>query len=229
MMNPASERVILAKHATAHGEIQLQQRLLADGTPAFEIISNGVFLMAGYNQVSERALARLTLARLPHDTELKVLVGGLGMGFTLQETLAHNAAVTVIEISPHIIDWNRSYFSSLNGQALSDPRVKLIQDDIYALLSTTSAATYHAILLDVDNGPSWLARPGNARLYTLEALTGWAKRLRPGGCLSVWSAQAEPEFLSRLRATFPHVQEVCLPVPGPKKEPIENFIYRACK
>ncbi len=229
MSSLPSERVVLARHVTSSGEIQLQQRPLPDGSPALEIISDGVFLMASYNQVSERALARHALEDLKtgQGAELRVLVGGLGMGFTLQETLSGEvASVDVVEISPYIIEWNRTHFAPLNGDVLTDPRVRLIQDDLYNFLCTSSTAAYHAILLDVDNGPSWLAHEHNARLYTHEALERWSALLTPGGSLAVWSAQPEPEFLERIRTVFSRAEEIPILAPNHKQEPIEHFIYR---
>ncbi len=241
MLDVPSKRIILARHTTPGGEIQLQQRPLANGELAFEIIVDGVFLMASYNQESERALARCALELLPKtgpglqiNSGLRLLVGGLGMGFTLQQALSFEnvAAVDIVEISPRIIEWNRTYFAPLNGQALSDPRVSLIQEDLVAFLEDRNRRDrrYHSILLDVDNGPSWLAYENNAQLYTTEAMQNWSAMLFPGGSLAVWSAQREPEFLERLQATFLRVEEISVvttSVATPKKGPLEQFIYRA--
>jgi spermidine synthase len=226
-----SQRTILGRHATPTGEIQLQQRPLADGTLAFEIIVDGVFLMASYNQTSERALARCALDALTSKENLRLLVGGLGMGFTLQEALSSDQVITVdvVEISPHIIEWNRTHFAPLNGDVLADARVTLIQEDIYTVLKVLPPrGQYHAILLDVDNGPSWLAHENNSRLYTLEALQWWAAQIIPGGCLTIWSAQAEPEFLQRLRTVFDQAEEISVQATD-GKDPVEQFVYRAVK
>jgi spermidine synthase len=232
MVSLPSERVVLARHVTPGGEIQLQQRPLPDGSPAFEIISDGVFLMASYNQGSGRALARHALEAVEtgpdsEQRELRILVGGLGMGFTLQETLTRDvASVDVVEISPYIIEWNRTHFAPLNGDVLADPRVRLIQDDLYTVLYTSSTAAYLAILLDVDNGPSWLAHEKNARLYTYEALERWSALLNPGGTFTVWSAQPEPEFLERMQTIFSRAEEISILAPNHQQEPLEHFIYR---
>ncbi|MCB0188735.1 MAG: hypothetical protein KDE31_30910, partial [Caldilineaceae bacterium] len=188
MTSPSTTRTVLARHPAGEGEIQLQQRQWPDGAVAYEIIANGVFLMAIYNQISERALATWALNATHADLtdDRRVLIGGLGMGFTLQAALAHDvAAVDVVEISPHIVEWNHTYFADLNGDALADPRVTLIQDDLLQLQSTLAAASYAAILLDVDNGPSWLTYEANARLYTDAALQRWAHALLPGGVFAV--------------------------------------------
>lgn len=232
MISLPAGRVVIARHTTFEGEIQLQRRPLPDGSPAFEIISNGVFLMASYNQTSERALASTTLKAMNPGlfSELRVLIGGLGMGFTLLEILAHKvSSVDVVEISPHIIDWNRTHLVSLNDNVLADPRVRLIQDDLHTVLSTSSPASYSAILLNVDNGPSWLVHENNARLYTVDALKRWSSMLMPGGALAVWSAQREPEFLQRMMTIFGYAGEVVIVAPNVKNEPTEYFIYYGLK
>ena len=235
MVSLPSERIILARHVTPSGEIQLQQRPLADGSLAFEIISDGVFLMASYNQASARALARHALEAVQPSpgskpVELRVLVGGLGMGFTAQETLTPDVtSVDVVEISPYIIEWNRTHFAPLNGDVLADPRVKIIQDDLYTVLHASPTAAYHAILLDVDNGPSWLAHPDNDRLYTREALERWSERLMPGGAFGVWSAQPEPEFLKRMQTVFGQAEEILVVAPDYSAEPVEYFLYQGLK
>lgn len=227
-----SERIVLARHATPNGEIQLQQRPLSDGSVVLEIISNGIFLMANYNQISERALARCAFAAIPATSNIyqRVLVGGLGMGFSLQETLNYKVvAVDVVEIDPHVVDWNRTYFAPLNGDVLADSRVNVVQDDLYTILHTSPATTYDVILLDVDNGPSWLVDEMNERLYTLAALERWLAMLITGGSFAVWSAQPEPEFLVRLQTIFPQAEEIPITAPNQKSKPVEYFIYRATK
>ena len=162
------------RQVTHGGEIVLQQRTLADGSAAFEIIADGVFLMASYNQTSERALARHAIEAIQSGTtrdDFRILVGGLGMGFTLQECLVVAAErgyenssiqVDVAEISPAIIEWNRSHLAPLSGHDLDRPNVRLIQADLHDVLMRTPVSTYDIIVLDVDNGPS-LAGPRTER------------------------------------------------------------------
>ncbi len=232
-MNPQpQERVVLARHTTPSGEIQLQQRQLDDGSTAFEIISDGVFLMASYNQTSGRAQARHSLAELDNrqGPEPRVLIGGLGMGFTLQETLDLGVeSVDVVEISPYIIEWNRSHFAALNGNALADPRVTIIQQDLYSFLTALSHDVYDAILLDVDNGPSWLAHEQNDRLYDEQGLMHWRDVLRLGGVFTVWSAQAEPDFLKGIKIAFSSAREIVIPIPSLQREPLEDYLYLGTK
>ena len=126
--------------------------------------------MASYNRASERALATLALEWAAGAT-LWVLVGGLGMGFTLRAALDHPAvgAVEVVEVEPAIVEWNRTHLADLAGGCLDDPRVRLVQADVVRYLAT-APGPYDAICLDVDNGPGWLASPGNRRLYSLKGL-----------------------------------------------------------
>lgn len=222
------ERLVIARHDTANGEIQLQQRRLPDGSTVFEIISNGVFLMASYNQTGGRALASSTLeaADAGRHRHHRVLIGGLGMGFTLQEALAREVSVVdVVETSRYIVEWNQTHFGSINDHALAHPNVRLIQDDLYNVLWTSDAAAYSAILLDVDNGPSWLVYEDNVRLYTPEALERWLELLMPGGALGVWSAQPEPEFVERMAALFPYTTEVAVAGTDHGDASADCFIY----
>ncbi|RME45348.1 MAG: spermine/spermidine synthase, partial [Chloroflexi bacterium] len=146
-----SERVVIARETTPNGELQLQRR----GRDVYEIIYNGVFLMASYNEPSARALATLALSRLPATrTGLRVLVGGLGMGYTLAASLSDPRVerVDVVEIEPLIVHWNREYLGGLAGFPLDDHRTHLHEADLVTFVQSTRV-TYDALLLDVDNGP----------------------------------------------------------------------------
>lgn len=223
---------VLARHATNTGEIQLQHRLRDDGSDVFEIISDGVFLMSSQFHLGEQVLAQYALfdieQHLPADR--RVLIGGLGMGFTLQETLEHAVTkVDVVEISNHVVNWNRRFFTPLNKNALSDPRAHLIHQDLYCVLNQAKPATYAAIILDVDNGPSWLAHAQNARLYTDEALATWSALLVPDGVLAVWSAQMEPAFMERMKRHFRDVEEATVLLPDPKGRTRNDYVYRGIR
>jgi len=219
---------VLARCATSTGEIQLQSRRRPDRSVVFEIISNGVFLMSSEFHLGEQVLARQALRNIVQHAhaDRRVLIGGLGMGFTLQEVLKHPVReVHVVEISNHVIDWNDQYFSNLNTRAISDPRTHLIRRDLFSVLCESDSATYAAIILDVDNGPSWLAHERNARLYTDEALAAWSTLLGPDGVLAVWSAQVEPAFMERMKRHLRNVEETRVPVPDPQGRPRNDYVY----
>jgi spermidine synthase len=177
-----SGRTVLARLTTPTAEWQLQSR-----DSHYEIICNGVFLMASYNRASDRSLATVALSRTRGD-RLRILVGGLGIGFTAQAALEDTrvAVLEVVEIEATMVAWHRTYFASLCGQPLDDPRTALVQADLVHLRLASGA--YDAILLDTDNGPDWLVRDANARLYTAEAAKRFLTALRPGGVLAYWSA-----------------------------------------
>jgi spermidine synthase len=138
-----------------------------------------------------------------------VLIGGLGVGFSLAEALTLDpAAVTVVEIEPAVIRWNREH---LGTAALDDPRVTVAVADLAAFL-IAGTGEYDAICLDVDNGPEWTVTVDNAALYGESGLSAVDRRLAPGGTVAVWSANRAPEFEARLRARYAEVQTIEVPV-----------------
>jgi len=159
--------------------------------------------MSTYGEESESELARLALAALGERRGARVLVGGLGVGYTLREALRQEwvGHVTVIEIEPVVEVWARTYFRSFNGGALSDPRTTAITDDIGPYIRSTHKR-YDAIVLDVDNGPDEAVLAQNASLYDEAGLGVWARRLTNGGVLAIWSARRVPGFDERLRRVF---------------------------
>ncbi|WP_329052266.1 spermidine synthase [Amycolatopsis sp. NBC_01488] len=186
------------------GELVLRR----DGE-AYEVIENGVFLMDTRNGESERLL--VTGALTPGAA---VLIGGLGVGFSLRAALdAGASSVVVVEREPAVIVWNRSGpLRTVHGDALADPRVRVVPADLVSWLETTSDR-FDALCLDIDNGPEWTVTEGNAQLYSDAGLTRLASLLNSGGVLAVWSAGAAPAFASRLRAHFASVREVAVEVP----------------
>lgn len=162
---------------------------------------DGVELMSTRVFGSEEALAELALQRLHPRTATRVLVGGLGMGFTLARTLAlvgSDAVVEVAELVPEVVTWNRELLGEFARHPLRDPRTRVVVGDVGEVLAA-SAAIYDAVLLDVDNGPAALSRPGNDRLYGAHGLAAARAALRPGGVLAVWSSGADPAFAASLR------------------------------
>jgi spermidine synthase len=168
----------------------------------FSIRANGQLLMNSRQHHSEEAFAEAALAALPARAQVHVLVGGLGCGYTLAATLARlgaDGAVTVAEIVPAVVRWNRELLGELNGKPLEDARVQVFEGDICQLFRDPKAR-FDVILLDVDNGPRAVARESNAWLYTPAGLAAIRGSLRPKGVLAVWSAGPEVGFSARLRA-----------------------------
>jgi len=160
----------------------------------------GSDLMNNRQHGSEDALAELGCAGLGTAPRARVLIGGLGMGFTLRaalDRLAPTAAVEVAELVPAVIAWNRGLLAPLAGAPLEDPRVTVHTGDVVALIAG-SRDRYDAILLDVDNGPDALTSPSNARLYGVNGLARIRTALAPHGILGVWSAADDVRFTARM-------------------------------
>jgi spermidine synthase len=175
-------------------------RLMRRGAE-FSIMAGGNELMNSRLSGSEEALADLACERVWQRPGAHVLIGGLGMGFTLRAALARlgaDATVTVAELVPAVVQWARGPLASIHGTSLDDPRVHTHVGDVGDLIRSNPAA-YDAILLDVDNGPRGLSRPGNDSLYSDRGLATAKAALRPGGVLAIWSAAPDEAFTRRLR------------------------------
>jgi spermidine synthase len=160
----------------------------------------GHLLMSSRLHGSEEALAHATCAPLEGRPKARVLVGGLGFGYTVRAALTHlarDARLTVAELMPAVVAWNRTLLADLAGRPLEDPRVTVVEGDVGALMGRHTA-TFDAILLDVDNGPRALTQDDNFGLYSLTGLALAFGALRPGGLLGVWSAAPDPAFLKRM-------------------------------
>ena len=174
-------------------------------------------MMLGQNELmnsrlsgSEEALATLTCKKIEAVKRPHLLVGGLGMGFTLRAALAvlgRDARVTVAELVPAVIAWARGPMAELFGDSLTDPRASLREADVVDVIKTPPSA-FDAILLDVDNGPEGLIRKANDALYDAKGLKAIRRALRPGGILAVWSSGPNIAFTKRLRAADFDVNEV---------------------
>ena len=188
------------------GELRLMQR-----GDEFSIRLGNNELMNSRLSGSEEALATLSLERIRSCSAPQVLIGGLGMGFTLRAALAvlgAEARVIVAELVPAVIAWARGPMAALHGASLSDPRVHIEEDDV-ARLIRAGASRYDAILLDVDNGPEGLTRDANDGLYTKAGLNAARAALKPGGVLAVWSSSGPDEaFRHRLRQAGFDVEEI---------------------
>ncbi len=163
------------------------------------IAADGMNLMVSNEHGSESEMVALACPFPP--PAARVLIGGLGMGFTLRaalDQLPDDAAVVVAELVPEVVQWNRGPLGGLTNHPIDDPRVVVEVGDI-ADLVRTSDRDFDAILLDVDNGPDALSHDANAWLYTAAGLGALKGALRPGGALAVWSAHDEAGFPRRLR------------------------------
>lgn len=166
----------------------------------FSIRTAGTELMNSRIHGSEEALASLAMDRVRQKTGLRILVGGLGMGYTLAETLKlsqPDTRILVAELIPAVISWNRDHLGHLAGTPLSDTRVTIRVSDVAAVIKKEKA-TWDMILLDVDNGPAGLTQKSNKALYTGAGLKNSFAALTPGGVLGVWSAGDDPAFTRSL-------------------------------
>lgn len=214
---------VLAHQTTPNGEFQLQRR---EGD-VYELIYNGMFLMASYNEPSARALAELALNWVPRShAAVHVLVGGLGLGYTLASALADTrvARVDLVEMEPLIVAWNRRYLGHLAGEPLDDARVHLHEDDLVTFLRDTPSR-YDVVLLDVDNGPNWLAIESNERLYNAAGQAALRRHLTPGGVLGIWASETSTAFLNELAAVFSQATAEEVIDITPEGREIEATIY----
>lgn len=194
---------------TPRGELVLRHD---PDTGRYEIISNGTFLMDTSDGRSERLLITAALDAAP--APYRVLIGGLGVGFSLNQAVSdpRPTAVTVFEREQAVVDWQHEHLAPFSGHALTDPRVRVVVADLVAWAGGATE-TYDAICLDIDNGPEWTVVDGNAALYTVDGLTTLRGLLSPGGVLAVWSAAAAPAFADRLAEVYGSVAVHEIPVP----------------
>jgi spermidine synthase len=179
---------------------------------------------------SEEALATMTAERMGSRPAPHWLIGGYGMGFTLRaglKALGRDARFTVAELVPEIIAWARGPMAELTDGCLDDRRVRVVEGDVAAVIGA-ARADYDAILLDVDNGPDGLTRPGNDRLYGADGLAAAKAALKPGGILAVWSAAPDAAFGRRLKQGGFAVEEVAVRARANGKGP-RHVIWFASK
>jgi len=178
------------------GELRLKRR-----GDEFSILLGTGELMNSRQWGSEEALATLTAERLAGRKAPRILIGGLGMGFTLRAALAcfgPDARIEVAELVPAVVDWGRTHMAQLFAGCLDDPRVTIRLGDVVDMIAKGRGG-YDAILLDVDNGPDGLTKDDNDMLYGAAGLAMAHAALRPGGILAVWSAAPDGRFTARLR------------------------------
>ena len=179
----------------------------------FAIKINGQQLMSSRQHESELALARLGCAHISDREAPRVLIGGLGMGYTLRQTLdmlGADGKVIVSELLPDVVEWNSTFLKEINGKSLKDERSEIKIGDINPLLSS-SANSFDAILLDIDNGPSAITDTGNSQLYTRAGIESCRRALREKGCLAIWSAEPSKEFEQLLMSCHFHVRRYKVP------------------
>lgn len=206
------------------GELRLKQR-----GSEYSIMLGSTELMNSRLSGSEEALAALSCERIAGRKNPGMLVGGLGMGFTLRAALAllpQDARVVVAELVPGVVEWARGPLADLHGGALDDPRVDIHLGDVGALIRSKKAA-YDAILLDVDNGPDGLTRSSNDNLYSHDGLRTAKTALRPNGVLAVWSSAPDRAFTRRLREVGFATDEVSVRANG--KNGARHVLWMATK
>ena len=199
--------------------VQLDSARTPDGAQELRLTRRGAefSIMLGTNELmnsrlsgSEEALARLTCERIAGRRKPRILIGGLGMGFTLRAALAaleKDAAITVAELVPEVIAWARGPMAEIFDGCLDDPRVTIREADVGQLIAAESAA-WDAILLDVDNGPEGIVYKGNDALYSPTGLAAARSALKPGGVLAVWSQGPDSAFTRRLKQAGFAVEEI---------------------
>jgi spermidine synthase len=197
--------VVVDRRQTPRGELVLRR-----AGEHFEVIANGTFLMDTRDGRSERALVREAIAG---QTDVHLLLAGLGVGFSLDEALRTDAMaeVVVVELEAVVVEWVRTHLRGLTEHGLDDPRVRLVVADIRDVFETAEDV-FDAICLDIDNGPGWLVHEANAEVYADGTLALIGRRLRAGGRLAVWAAAPDAEFEARLRSRFGEVATVSIPV-----------------
>lgn len=203
-------RVLVARaDVPGSGELRLMKR-----GSEYSIMLGSTELMNSRRSGSEEALAELACKRIGSDG--RVLIAGLGMGFTLRaalQDLGRDAEVVVVELVPAVVGWARGPMAEIFDGSLDDPRVSIVEDDVGRVISAAEG-DYDAILLDVDNGPDGLTRAENDWLYGKEGLAAARRALRPGGVLAVWSSAPDKGFSRRLLKVGFEVEEVAVRARG---------------
>lgn len=196
----------VARATSQRGEIVLRERSESDAGPdaprILELRVNGVFVMDTLETSSERGLVAVALAQVAHPR--RVLVGGLGLGFTLHEVLADPRvkSVDVVEIEDALVRWMRDGTVTHGPVYLADERANVVVADVLEVVARATPETYDLVLLDVDNGPGFLVYDQNEALYRREFLAQARDCLRPDGALVVWSSAESPMLQAELHAVF---------------------------
>ena len=198
----AMEYVEIARAESERGELVLRERREPGSPTTIELRANGVFVMDTLETSTEMALADAALALV--DDPRQVLVGGLGLGFTLHRVLADHRVerCTVVEIEPALLRWMRDGTIPHGPGMLADQRAHPVVADITEALDEATDASYDLVLLDVDNGPGYLVHDSNAAVYEVPFLTHVRRLLRSGGVLAIWSADRSPALEETMQEVF---------------------------
>jgi len=198
-------RILATCSAPDGEEIVLQEH---DGHHFLKVAGFG--LMSTKASFSEEQMAELACAKLP--AKPRILIGGLGFGFTLKRVAAlcgPDAVIEVAELIPEVVTWNREFLQEVNGKLLEDPRVHVHVGDVYPLIGSRKGdSRYHAILLDVDNGPDALVQRVNNRIYESPGLERIHNALHPRGRVVFWSSHPDTAFARTLGRYFRKVESV---------------------
>ena len=215
-------RIKLAESTFTGGVLSLTEH---DGS--YSISLDGKELMHSRANASELLLGSLGVARLNNETDARVLIGGLGLGFTLKsvlESVEDKTTIEVAEMIPEVIEWNRTYLKNLNGSLLEHPQVETRLVDVTQLIQEAEPHTYDAILLDVDNGPNAMVADSNASLYSNNGIRSICRALKKNGRLIVWSAGPDHGFEKRLERAGLQVEAVRAKAHAGAKSP-SHFLF----
>ncbi len=201
-----TEYVEVARAESERGEVVLRRRIEERAADALELRVNGAFVMDTRETASETELAAAALELVEHPR--RVVVGGLGLGYTTQRVLADPRVeqVKVVELESALIGWMRDGTIPHGPALLADKRLQIVDADIVQAVDE-AMSTYDLVLLDVDNGPGYLVHPTNAEVYRPEFLTATRKLIDPGGALAIWSASPAPELEQTMEQVFGNCTE----------------------
>jgi spermidine synthase len=196
----------LARAESSRGEIVLRERRDPEAGPTapvvLELRVNGVFVMDTFETSSEKGLATAALKQV--DNPRAVVIGGLGLGFTMHEVLADKRVekLVVVEIEDALVQWMRDGTVPHGPSYLADERVSVMTADIRTAVAEATPAAYDLVLLDVDNGPGFLVHDENVEIYQRDFLRQTKECLRPGGALVIWSAAESPSLKAEMQEVF---------------------------